>query len=76
MDEQDETYNPWSIVNLVFDHLAGAGLHPILGAAGDPGQPAAALLQALGIQPAPEGNRQISLDTRQHLAELRAAFER
>jgi hypothetical protein len=34
---QDETYNPWSIVNLVFHHLAEEGLHPILGTAGDPG---------------------------------------
>ena len=47
-----ETYNPWSVVNLVFHHLADQGLHPILGAAGDPGPPAAALLVALGIEPA------------------------
>ena len=31
-----ESYNPWSIVNLVFHHLAGAGLHPVLGEP-DPG---------------------------------------
>ena len=43
-DPQDETYNPWSIVNLVFHHLADEGLHPILGTAGDPGGPAAELL--------------------------------
>jgi hypothetical protein len=40
MDEpgvpEAETYNPWSIVNLVFHHLADAGLHPTLGEAGDP----------------------------------------
>lgn len=70
---QGETYNPWSVVNLVFDHLAGEGLHPILGATGDPGKPAAALLLALGIQPAAEGNRQLTEDARQHLAEIRAA---
>lgn len=75
MDQQDETYNPWSIVNLVFEHLADEGLHPILGSAGDPGPPAAALLLALGIRPAPEGNRQITAEVRDHLAELRSAFE-
>ena len=34
-----ETFNPWSIVNLVFEHLAGQGLHPVLGDRGDPGAP-------------------------------------
>ena len=72
-DPQDETYNPWSIVNLVFHHLADEGLHPILGTAGDPGGPAAELLRSLGIRPAPEGNRQVSQDVRQRLAEIRAA---
>jgi hypothetical protein len=69
----DETYNPWSIVNLVFHHLAEQGLHPVLGATGDPGEPAAQLLRALGIEPAAEGNRQASQNVRQHLAEIRAA---
>ncbi len=77
MDEHDqsqgETYNPWTIVNVVFHHLASEGLHPILGSAGDPGPPAVALLLALGIQPAAEGNRQYAEDIRQHLAEIRAA---
>ncbi len=68
-----ETYNPWSIVNLVFEHLAEQGLHPILGDAGDPGASAAELLRALGIQPAAEGNLQIAQDVRQHLAEIRTA---
>jgi len=68
-----ETYNPWSIVNLVFTHLAEQGLHPILGDAGDPGASAAELLRALGIQPAAEGNLQIAQDVRQHLAEIRTA---
>ncbi len=70
-DTGPETYNPWSIVNLVFHHLAGQGLHPVLGAAGDPGGPAADLLRALGIQPAAEGDRQVSARSREHLAELR-----
>jgi hypothetical protein len=69
----DETYNPWSVVNLVFHHLAGQGLHPTLGDAGDPGVPAAELLRALGIEPAPEGNRQVSRDVQQQLAQIRAA---
>ena len=30
-EPQHETFNPWSIVNLVFHHLADQGLHPILG---------------------------------------------
>jgi hypothetical protein len=70
-----ETFNPWSIVNLVFHHLAAQGLHPVLGEAGDPGAPAADLLRALGITPAAEGNRQASEQTRQNLAAIRAAFD-
>jgi hypothetical protein len=69
----DETYNPWSVVNLVFHHLADQGLHPILGGTGDPGAPAAQLLLALGITPALEGNRQVSRDVKEHLAEIRTA---
>ncbi len=68
---ETETYNPWSIVNLVFHHLAEQGLHPILGGAGDPGPSAAALLRALGIEPAAEGNRQVMRDVREHLATIR-----
>jgi hypothetical protein len=75
--DRAETYNPWSIVNLVFGHLAAAGLHPVLGEAGDPGPPAAALLRALGVEPAAEGSRQLAEDVREQLADLRAAaFER
>ena len=69
-----ETYNPWSIVNLVFSHLASEGLHPVLGEAGDPGAPAAELLRALGITPAAEGSRQAAEQTKQQLAEIRALF--
>ncbi len=68
-----ETFNPWTVVNLVFHHLADHGLHPILGASGDPGGPAAALLLALGIQPAAEGNRQVMRDVHEHLATIRTA---
>jgi hypothetical protein len=73
--QDPETYNPWSVVNLVFHHLAAEGLHPVLGETGDPGRPAADLLRAFGITPAAEGNRQASEQTRQDLAAIRAAFE-
>ncbi len=66
-----ETYNPWSIVNLVFEHLVDQGLHPQLGG-DDPGAPATALLLALGITPAPEGNRQVSDTVKEQLAQMRA----
>ncbi|MBA2699117.1 MAG: hypothetical protein H0U61_10170 [Nocardioidaceae bacterium] len=68
-----ETYNPWSVVNLVFTHLADQGLHPVLGESGDPAQPARELLLALGIEPAPEGNREVMRNVWAHLAEIRAA---
>ncbi len=77
MDTDDgpapETFNPWSVVNLVFSHLAEQGLHPVLGATGDPSAPAASLLRALGIEPAAEGNRQVMRDVREHLAVIRSA---
>ncbi len=73
-DAEQETYNPWSVVNLVFTHLVEQGLHPVLGETGDPGPPATALLVALGIEPAPEGNREIKRDVRDQLAEIRAAM--
>lgn len=69
----DETFNPWTVVHLVFDHLAEQGLHPTLGEGGDPGAPAAELLQCLGIRPAPEGNRHVADKVQDRLAELRSA---
>lgn len=74
-EPSEETYNPWTIVNVVFGHLAEQGLHPTLGAAGDPGEPAAALLRALGIRPTNEGDGRISQQVRQELADLRAAMD-
>ncbi len=71
--QEAETYNPWSVVNLVFHHLADQGLHPTLGESGDPGGPAAALLRALGIEPAAEGNRQVMAAVRVHLDQIRTA---
>lgn len=75
MPDQDEveTYNPWTVVNLVFHQLADEGLHPVLGNTGDPGKPAADLLRALGIEPAAEGNRQVMRDVRDELATIREA---
>jgi len=72
MEPTGESFNPWSVVNVVFRHLAAQGLHPKLGGA-DPGAPAAELLRALGIEPAAEGDRNISENIRRHLAEIRAA---
>jgi hypothetical protein len=69
-----ETFNPWSVVNVVFHHLAQMGLHPVLGEAGDPARPAAELLRALGIQPGPERSEHARQDIHQHLADLRAAM--
>jgi hypothetical protein len=75
-ETQPETFNPWSVVNLVFHHLADSGLHPVLGEAGDPALPAANLLRALGIEPAAEGNQRLAADIRRQLADLREAFGR
>lgn len=67
-----ETYNPWTIVNLVFTHLAEQGLHPALGGDGHPGEPAAALLRALGITPTVEGDARVQAGIHDELAALRA----
>ena len=72
---QGETYNPWSIVNLVFRQLAAEGPHPVLGESGDPGRPAADLLRALGIVPAFESRPHVVTGVSAELARLRAAFE-
>jgi hypothetical protein len=72
MESTRESFNPWSVVNVVFHHLAAQGLHPVLGGA-DPGAPAADLLRALGIEPAAEGDRQVSDNVKRQLNELRAA---
>jgi hypothetical protein len=69
-----ETFNPWSVVNLVFNHLATKGLHPVLGETGDPAVPAADLLRALGIEPGPERSEHVRQDVSEQLAELRVAM--
>jgi uncharacterized protein (DUF362 family) len=70
-DPQAETFNPWTVVNVVFTHLAEQGLHPILGESGDPAEPARELLRTLGIQPLAEGNREVMRRVHEHLAEIR-----
>ncbi|MFC0110713.1 hypothetical protein [Kibdelosporangium aridum] len=73
----EETYNPWTVVNVVFHHLVEQGLHPTLGESGHPGEPAAALLRAFGIQPRAEGDLRAAQNVQEHLAQLRASmFER
>ena len=71
MNEQGETFNPWTVVNLVFHHLADNGLHPVLGDAGDPAVPAAALLRALGIEPGRNDETVSSATVQDQLAEIR-----
>lgn len=66
-----ETFNPWTVVNLVFRHLAGNGLHPVLGEAGDPVVPATALLRALGIEPGRNDESITSTTVQDELAALR-----
>jgi hypothetical protein len=67
-----ETFNPWTVVNLVFHHLADQGLHPVLGEAGDPAVPATALLRAFGIEPGRNDESVTSPLVQNELAELRA----
>ena len=73
-DSDVESYNPWSVVNLVFHHLAEQGLHPVLGSAGDPAPSAAGLLRSLGIRPLAETSEQESRQLRQELDDIRTAF--
>lgn len=70
-DGAAETYNPWSVVHLVFTHLASEGLHPVLGETGDPAVPARDLLASLGITPSAEGDSRVMAGVRAQLDELR-----
>jgi hypothetical protein len=72
LSPEEQTYNPWTIVNVVFHHLVDQGFHPVLGATGHPGEPAAALLRAMGITPTVEGDARTSQNIRNQLADLRA----
>lgn len=71
-DQPDQqAYNPWTVVNVVFTHLVDQGLTPTLSSAGDPGEPAAQLLHALGIAASVEGDPRISQRTHAELARMR-----
>ena len=69
-----ETFNPWTVVNLVFHHLAENGLHPVLGETGDPAVPATALLRAMGIEPGRNDESVTSAAVQDELAALRARY--
>ena len=71
MEAQVETFNPWTVVNLVFNHLAEHGLHPVLGEAGDPVEPAVALLRALGIESGRNDETVTSARVQDELAQIR-----
>jgi hypothetical protein len=71
VDSTVETFNPWSVVNLVFHHLAEQGLHPVLGETGDPAEAASALLTALGIASAPDHAGPAAAPVQDMLADLR-----
>ncbi|MFP5069957.1 hypothetical protein ACLFMI_09860 [Pseudonocardia nantongensis] len=68
---EQETFNPWTVVNLVFHHLADQGLHPVLGETGDPAAAAKDLLGALGIAPAPDKAGPADPEIQDELTELR-----
>ena len=73
--DHPETFNPWSIVNLVFHHLAEEGLHPVLGEAGDPGNPRLTCCGRSASSPPRRATGWKSDQRKQRLAEIRAAFE-
>lgn len=73
--QDQQAYSPWTIVNVVFKHLVGQGLRPTLGSAGDPGEPAAALLRALGVAASVEGDPRRAQRTRDDLARMRAEMD-
>lgn len=69
-----ETFSPWTVVNLVFHHLADNGLHPVLGETGDPAVPATALLRAMGIEPGRNDENVTLSSVQTELAALRARY--
>jgi hypothetical protein len=71
----EQTYSPWTIVDVVFQHLVDQGLRPTFGQGGDPGASAGELLRGLGIKPTIEGDARIAANVQRQLAELRAAMD-
>ena len=71
---EQETFNPWTVVTLVFHHLADHGLHPVLGETGDPAVPAADLLRAMGIEPGRNDESVTSPTVQDELAALRDRY--
>ena len=69
-----ETFNPWTVVDLVFRHLAANGLHPVLGGRGDPAVAAAELLHRLGVEPGRNDESVTSPIVQDQLAAVRAHF--
>lgn len=74
-EEEQPAYSPWTVVDLVFGHLAAQGLRPTLGVAGNPGEPAADLLRALGIRPTVEGDPRVIRQVHGQLAEMREVMD-
>lgn len=72
--DEGQTFNPWTVVNLVFSHLVDNGLHPVFGETGDPSGPATDLLRALGVEPGPERPAHTQTDISQKLADMRATM--
>lgn len=66
-------YNPWTIVNLVFRHLADEGMGPVIGQQ-DPSIPAGELLSALGIVSSPIPDARSTRRRDEELAALRARY--
>lgn len=74
-NSNEGAYNPWSVVHLVFEHLAKQGLEPTLGSVQDPARPAEELLIALGVRPSSEGDPRVMQEVHAQLAEMRAAMD-
>lgn len=70
-DSTPVVYNPWTIVNLVFAHLAEQGLRPVIGEQ-DPSKPAGELLRAMGFVASPIPDARSTQRRDEELAALRA----
>ncbi len=70
-----QAYNPWTVVDVIFEHLTDQGFRPTLGSDGDPAEPAAALLRTLGVTPSQEGDPRVMRRVHRELAHMRAQME-